>query len=192
MKLSFVNAIADRVRGRRRRRQRRRARHGLRQAHRPRLPPPRARAGAAAASRRTPGRCATSPRRPATTSASSTACSTVNEEQFEPGRRQGRRAWPAARVDGVTIAAWGLTFKANTDDLRDSPGARDHPAPARGRRRRGHRPTTPRSSGTDARAPRAIAVADDPYAACEGADVLVVLTEWDEFKWVDLDKVGRP
>ena len=45
-----------RVRGRRRRRQRRRARHGLRQAHRPRVPEARARAGGAAASRRTPGR----------------------------------------------------------------------------------------------------------------------------------------
>ena len=31
----------------------------------------------------------------------------------------------------------------------------------------------------------------DPYAACEGADVLVVLTEWDEFKWLDMDKVAE-
>ncbi len=30
----------------------------------------------------------------------------------------------------------------------------------------------------------------DPYAACDGADVLVVLTEWDEFRWLDLDKVA--
>ena len=31
---------------------------------------------------------------------------------------------------------------------------------------------------------------DDAYAACDGAAVLAVLTEWDEFKWVDLDKVA--
>ena len=31
----------------------------------------------------------------------------------------------------------------------------------------------------------------DPYAACEGAAVLLVLTEWDEFKWLDFDKVGE-
>ena len=31
---------------------------------------------------------------------------------------------------------------------------------------------------------------DDAYAACEGAEVLVVLTEWDEFKWLDLDKIA--
>jgi UDPglucose 6-dehydrogenase len=33
-------------------------------------------------------------------------------------------------------------------------------------------------------------VAADPYAACEGASVLVVLTEWDEFRWLDFEKVG--
>ncbi|OWY62386.1 hypothetical protein B7486_58725 [cyanobacterium TDX16] len=34
-----------------------------------------------------------------------------------------------------------------------------------------------------------IEVVDDPYAAVEGAEVLVVLTEWDELKWNDLGKV---
>ena len=34
-----------------------------------------------------------------------------------------------------------------------------------------------------------VTVCDDPYAACEGAEVLVVLTEWDEFRWLDFDKV---
>jgi UDPglucose 6-dehydrogenase len=32
-------------------------------------------------------------------------------------------------------------------------------------------------------------VGGDAYAVCEGADVLVVLTEWDEFRWLDFDKV---
>jgi UDPglucose 6-dehydrogenase len=31
----------------------------------------------------------------------------------------------------------------------------------------------------------------DPYAACEGATVLAVLTEWDEFRWLDFDKVAE-
>src|SRR5206468_5494290 len=35
-----------------------------------------------------------------------------------------------------------------------------------------------------------IDIAPDPYAACAGATALVVLTEWDEFKWLDFDKVG--
>jgi UDPglucose 6-dehydrogenase len=33
-------------------------------------------------------------------------------------------------------------------------------------------------------------VRSDAYAACEGASVLVVGTEWDEFRWLDFDKVG--
>ena len=57
------------VRGGRRRRARGRARHGLRPAHRVRVPPPRARATAARASRRTPPRCSTPPSTRATTSA---------------------------------------------------------------------------------------------------------------------------
>ena len=32
---------------------------------------------------------------------------------------------------------------------------------------------------------------DDPYAAVEGAEVLVVLTEWDEFRWLDVDKLAE-
>ena len=35
-----------------------------------------------------------------------------------------------------------------------------------------------------------VEIASDPYAAVEGATVLAVLTEWDEFKWLDLDKVA--
>ena len=35
-----------------------------------------------------------------------------------------------------------------------------------------------------------IEVVDDPYATCDGASVLVVLTEWDEFKWLDYDKIA--
>ena len=35
-----------------------------------------------------------------------------------------------------------------------------------------------------------VEVVDDPYAAVEGAEVLAVLTEWDEFRWLDIDKVA--
>ena len=36
-----------------------------------------------------------------------------------------------------------------------------------------------------------VEVVGDAYAACEGASAVVVATEWDEFKWLDLDKVGE-
>jgi UDPglucose 6-dehydrogenase len=86
-------------------------------------------------------------------------------------------------LDGKTVAVWGLTFKARTDDLRDSPAlAVTERLKARGAVVRAHDPTVNRSL-------EGIEICGDPYAACEGADVLAVLTEWDEFRWLDYEKV---
>jgi UDPglucose 6-dehydrogenase len=89
-------------------------------------------------------------------------------------------------VAGSRIAIWGLAFKAGTDDLRDSPSI----AIARrlvdgGGVLRAYDPTV---SGALADLPE-VEIAADPYAACDGAQVLVVLTEWDELRWMDFDKV---
>jgi UDPglucose 6-dehydrogenase len=89
---------------------------------------------------------------------------------------------------GRRIAAWGLTFKANTNDLRDSPALSvlgrllaDGVAvraydPAGGEAARELLPT--------------LEVVADPYDACVDADVLLVLTEWDEFRWLDFTRVA--
>ena len=81
------------------------------------------------------------------------------------------------------MAVWGLTFKARTDDLRDSPAlAVIQRLLDRGRRVQAYDPTVRSLDGIDVRR--------DPYAACEGAAVLAVLTEWDELRWLDFDKVA--
>ena len=84
-------------------------------------------------------------------------------------------------VAGKTIAAWGLTFKAQTDDLRDSPSIAIL--------------TLLHKMGATIRAYDASARAVEQYTwiercssaleACEGADALTVLTEWPEFAQVD-------
>jgi UDPglucose 6-dehydrogenase len=110
---------------------------------------------------------------------------TVNEEQFE---RTTEKIVDMAggSVDGVTIAVWGLTFKANTDDRRDSPSLEIiSRLVARGARVQAFDPTVAADESDEG-----LVVCADPYAACDGASVLAVLTEWDEFKWLDLDKVG--
>ena len=109
----------------------------------------------------------------------------VNDEQFD---RTAQKAVDVAGGDisGKQVAAWGLTFKARTDDLRESPSLEvlgrliD-----RGAKVRAYDPavtSTPREG---------IEVVSDPYDACDGADVLLVLTEWHEFKWLDLDVVKQ-
>jgi UDPglucose 6-dehydrogenase len=80
-------------------------------------------------------------------------------------------------VAGKTIASWGLTFKANTDDLRDSPAIAIL--------------STLKDMGATIRAydPSARGVemlpwverCDSALEACDGADALAVLTEWPEF-----------
>lgn len=110
----------------------------------------------------------------------------VNDEQFERVVEKVERVAGRPLAD-VVVAAWGLTFKANTDDLRDSPAlAVIGRLIERGARVRGYDPAI----GAGRPLGEGLEVVDDPYAACDGADVLVVLTEWDELKWLDLEKVA--
>jgi UDPglucose 6-dehydrogenase len=107
----------------------------------------------------------------------------VNEQQFDRVVTKVREA-AGGSLEGVRVAAWGLTFKARTDDLRDSPAIEIiHRLQAAGAEVRAYDPAISADVA-------GIEVAADPYAACEGAEVLAVLTEWDEFRWLDLDKVG--
>jgi UDPglucose 6-dehydrogenase len=87
-------------------------------------------------------------------------------------------------LEGKRIGVWGLTFKARTDDLRESPSlAVIEQLLAQGAEVRAFDPSGPGPL-------EGIELVDDPYAAVEGAQVLAVLTEWDEFRWLDIDKVA--
>ncbi|MFN0091887.1 MAG: UDP-glucose dehydrogenase family protein [Acidimicrobiales bacterium] len=107
----------------------------------------------------------------------------VNIQQFE--RVTSKVAEMAGgSVKGVRIACWGLTFKARTDDLRESPALEIIGRLVReGAEVVAFDPAIKELDGID--------VSPDPYACCEGAEVLVVLTEWDEFRWLDMDKVAE-
>jgi len=106
----------------------------------------------------------------------------VNDEQVERVTTKVERM-AGGPLDGAVIAVWGLTFKARTDDLRSSPSLEVI------RRLRDRGAVVQAFDPTVRRQLDGIEVRDDPYAACDGAAVLVVLTEWDEFRWVDFGKV---
>jgi len=105
---------------------------------------------------------------------------TVNEQQY--GRIVDKiRAAAGGTLKGKKIASWGLTFKALTDDLRDSPAVEIVTRLlADGASVSVFDPTvTIAPKGLDA-----ITVSASPLEACAGADVIAVLTEWDNFRWV--------
>ncbi|MGI9120740.1 MAG: UDP-glucose dehydrogenase family protein [Acidimicrobiales bacterium] len=115
----------------------------------------------------------------------------VNEEQYE--RMADKvEAVAGGSLHDCVVAAWGLTFKARTDDLRNSPAIEVvHRLQARGARVQAYDPAVPAATDLGDASPLAgIELGADAYAPCTGADVLVVLTEWDEFRWLDLAKVA--
>ncbi|HPG09236.1 MAG TPA: UDP-glucose/GDP-mannose dehydrogenase family protein [Saprospiraceae bacterium] len=93
-----------------------------------------------------------------------------------------------SKIDGTTIAIWGLAFKPNTDDIREAPAlsiidrllnygvriqAYDPEAMEHVRKRYKDR----------------IQLADSAYQALEGADALVVITEWNAFRTPDFERM---
>jgi UDPglucose 6-dehydrogenase len=110
----------------------------------------------------------------------------VNEQRK---RAMGRKVLAACggSVRGKTIAVLGLTFKPNTDDMRDSPAISVI--------------TALQDSGARINAfdPEGMEQArlyvdnltycSDPYSCCKGAAALVIITEWDAFRALDLERV---
>jgi UDPglucose 6-dehydrogenase len=91
---------------------------------------------------------------------------------------------------GCAIGVLGLTFKPNTDDMRESPsiplicGLIDAGAAVRVYDPSGH-------AGAQRVLPGDVIYAKSPYAAATDAEALVVITEWDQFRNLDLDRLKR-
>lgn len=90
-------------------------------------------------------------------------------------------------LKGKTIGMLGLAFKPNTDDMRDAPSVDISNAMiAEGASVRGYDPVA-RETATPLMP--AVEIFDDVYKMAEGCDALVVVTEWNEFKQLDLEKI---
>lgn len=103
----------------------------------------------------------------------------VNEEQRERVVTKIRDA-AGGSLAGVRVGVWGLTFKANTDDVRDSPAiavVRD--LLAEGAEVVAHDPAL------DHPPVEGITLAPSPLEAAKATAVVAVLTEWDEYRWID-------
>jgi UDPglucose 6-dehydrogenase len=90
-------------------------------------------------------------------------------------------------VAGKTIAVLGLTFKPNTDDMRDSPSLSILPPLVEWGAT--IRAFDPEGTGEAKKLLPGLDYCGDAYQAIEGADALVLLTEWNEFRALDLERV---
>ena len=92
-------------------------------------------------------------------------------------------------VRDKVIAILGVAFKPNTDDLRDAPSLAIIPALQRaGAKIRAH---DPQAMGAGMTTFEGVAWCDGPYHAVEDADGVVVLTEWEEYRALDLIRMRQ-
>ena len=112
----------------------------------------------------------------------------VNESRK---RAMGRKVLDAiGGIDGARgkkVALLGLTFKPNTDDMRDSPAI----AVAQTLTDAGVQVSAYDPEGMEQARPLMpeVTMVDDPYTAIEGADAVAIVTEWDAFRALDLGRV---
>ncbi len=90
-------------------------------------------------------------------------------------------------VAGKTVAVLGLTFKPNTDDMRDSPSLDIVPALVSAGAT--VKAFDPEGMDEAKKLLSGITYCDDSYSTLQGADVLVIVTEWNEFRALNLTKV---
>ncbi len=111
----------------------------------------------------------------------------VNESQKNSIIDRIRRLVP--QLDGKTIAILGLAFKPETDDIREAPSIKIIGDLLKaGSRVRAYDPAAMESARrllTD------VEYCDDEYEAARGSDALVVITEWNQFRRLDMDRLKQ-
>ncbi|MNU64810.1 UDP-glucose 6-dehydrogenase TuaD [compost metagenome] len=111
----------------------------------------------------------------------------VNDARKKAMADRVATALGGADLKGKTVALLGLTFKPNTDDMRDAPSL--DVAPALMAMGATVQAFDPEGMHEAARLLDGVVFRDGPYDAVEGADVVVIMTEWDQFRALDLDRI---
>ena len=92
-------------------------------------------------------------------------------------------------LNGKTIAVLGVTFKPNTDDMREAPSLTIVPALVGGGAK--VRVADPQGQCEGEALLPGVKWLDTPYQAAQGAHLVVILTEWNEFRAMDLEKLAK-
>ena len=111
----------------------------------------------------------------------------VNTARKKAMAEKVAEAMGARDLSGKTIGVLGVTFKPNTDDMRDAPSLDILPAlQAMGAKVQAFDPEGAKEA---AHMLAGVEFKTGAYDAAEGADALVILTEWDQFRALDLDRL---
>jgi UDPglucose 6-dehydrogenase len=90
---------------------------------------------------------------------------------------------------GKTVACLGLTFKPETDDMRDAQSLSILPALFdKGAKIKAH---DPHGKEEAKKMMPELECGNDPYEICEGADAIIIMTEWNEYRALDLDRIKK-
>ena len=97
---------------------------------------------------------------------------------------------PQGGVAGKTLAMWGLAFKANTDDMREAAAITIiNELTSKGMKVRAFDPVAADNARSIFADNKLVEIVDDQYAACQGAQGLMVVTEWNQFRNPDFTRV---
>jgi UDPglucose 6-dehydrogenase len=121
------------------------------------------------------------------------AVEAVNDSQKEVLVRKMRTHYDD-QLQGRTFALWGLAFKPNTDDMREAPARRIIELLAKaGARIRAYDPVAAGEAKRifDAEGRSEVVLCKNAYEAAEGADALLIATEWQEFRSPDFDRLKQ-
>ena len=123
--------------------------------------------------------------------------SSIVDAVIAVNRHPARTSWPIRsrqslggdlQVEGKTVACLGLTFKPNTDDMRESPSLAILPAVMnKGATVRAYDPA---GMAEAMETMPDLVACDNAYHAAEGADCLVIMTEWNQFRNLDWARLG--
>jgi UDPglucose 6-dehydrogenase len=119
------------------------------------------------------------------------AVESVNARQKEVLFRKMQRHFTAG-LKGRTIAVWGLAFKPNTDDMREAPSRTliDLLLKA-GARVQAYDPVAAAEAQRIYAGQTSLVLAKNAYEAAQGADVLAIVTEWQEFRSPDFERLKQ-
>jgi UDPglucose 6-dehydrogenase len=119
------------------------------------------------------------------------AVESVNERQKSLLVRKLRKILAGA-LEGRRFALWGLAFKPNTDDLREAPSrVIVDELLAAGAQVHAYDPIAMEAAGQLYAGRAGFALSRDAYEACEGADALLIATEWREFRSPDFERLRQ-